>query len=1115
MSAPNAATQAQNRAANPLNSTWVSANAGSGKTRVLTDRVARLLLRDVPPQRVLCLTYTKAAASHMQNQLFNRLGAWSMLPDQALSEQLIALGEDMSRTGPADLRHARTLFARALETPGGLKIQTIHSFCAALLRRFPLEAGVSPLFHEMDEQSARLLRADVLDSLADGAHRVAFDAMAGFLSGDNPDRLLQDILTNRAGFFPARDARAIWAEFGLSPDYDEGAYLAEVWPDWASEVLADLRVALPEGTVTDQKNAAHLARLDLTQPTMAAARALEEMFVFNLKAKNPEQAKHTFPTKAVRNAHPDLFEAVWSLMLRFQDARPHRLALAAAQKTLALHRFAQVFLPAFDRQKQRRGWLDFDDLILKAQDLLSSSSMAQWVLFKLDGGIDHILVDEAQDTSPAQWAVISRLAEEFSTGLSARETQRTLFVVGDEKQSIYSFQGADPDAFGAMRSHFSTRLAQTNAPLMKHDLLFSFRSSSAILRLVDCVFGRADSGFSSQTTHRAFFESLPGRIDLWPFLPRPEAGEKGNWFDPVDTPLPDDPSLELAAQIGDAVKAILERGETLPTTNGRRPVEAGDFLILVQRRSDLFHEIIRALKARNLPVAGADRLKIGGELAVRDLAALLSFMATPEDDLSLAAALRSPLFGLDEGDLFRLAAGRKGFLWESLRTQHDDFPAAFEMANDLLAQADFQRPFELLERVLTHHDGREHLIARLGPEAEDGIDALLGQALQFEQIQPPSLTGFLEWMATDESDIKRQIDSTSNEIRVMTVHGAKGLESPIVILPDTAKRRAPRGPEILRLESGVAVWRSERDNSPADMRAALDARSEKDLAERMRVLYVALTRAESWLIVCGAGDPGKPDESWYNHVSSALEEIGTETVAFNGRAIQRLQALDWAQAGGEPQDRAPAVLPDVPGWAYTPAPRFEKLPQPLSPSDLGGAKIVEGAEDGLNEAAAMVRGSAIHTLLEHLPQADPDQRPALAARLLARLPECEGPDPLAEVMRVLENPTCAALFEGNALTEVPLSAKLNGQPMFGIIDRLLIAPDHVLAVDFKSNAAVPDTIEAIPEGILRQMGAYAAALAQIYPDRRIETAILWTRGVTLMRLPHKVVTDALNRAAIP
>lgn len=1119
MSRPNDATLAQIAAADPTSSTWVSANAGSGKTKVLTDRVARLLLANVPPERILCLTYTKAAAAHMQNKLFERLGGWAMLADADLSGALADLGEPVETLDAKRLSHARTLFARALETPGGLKIQTIHSFCASLLRRFPVEAGVSPQFQEMDERSGKKLRADILEAMADGPARPAFDAMATYLSGDDPDKLTQEIAGKRDLFLPGIPMAEIRAVLGLPPGYDHAAYLAEVLPEWAAEVLGDLIGVLRTGSKTDNDNADILAGLPLTRASISQAETLEKMFVYGAKVKAPFTAKtDRFPTKALREAHPDLIDAVHHLMQLFEAARPRRIALKAADKAEALNLFAKAFLPEYDRLKLAQGWLDFDDLISKARALLTDASMAQWVLFRLDGGIDHILVDEAQDTSPGQWAVIARLAEEFFAGQGARQAGRTLFVVGDEKQSIYSFQGADPAVFGHMRDFFARKLAEANSALNRHELLYSFRSSQAILSLVDMVVqagGMAE--LSVDITHKPFHETLPGRVDLWDFIEKPEVEERGDWFEPVDTPPANDPALMLAGQVADAVKGILQRGDSLITKDGARPVRPGDILILVQRRSDLFHEIIRALKANDLPVAGADRLKIGGELAVRDLTALLAFVNTPEDDLSLAAALRSPLLRLSEGDLYRLAQGRgKKHLWQVLRRKKRRFADALAVLTDLLDQADFLRPYELLERILTRHRGREFLIARLGPEAEDGIDALLAQALQYETMEAPGLTGFLGWMSTDDSDVKRQMDTEAREIRVMTVHGAKGQESPIVILPDTAKRQLPMNNEVLALPGGGAAWKLAADDSPAALQDALEAQKQFSEAERMRVLYVALTRAESWLIVCGAGNRGEDGESWYNLVAAGLDELGTEAVEFQGRIIRRYQPLAWQAADIGAAELPMPEVPDLPDWAFDPAPAASGPGPVLNPSDLGGAHVVAGAAEGQDEAAALRHGSRVHQLLQHLPAVDPGQRAEQAARILAASGDTVDVRDLEmlldEVSPVLDAPDLAHIFGPGTYAEVGITARIREQALDGVIDRLVVTPERVLAIDFKSNAVVPDNPAATPEAFLRQMGAYSAALAQIYPDRVIEAAILWTKTARLMPLNHEILAAALQRA---
>ena len=1119
MNRPNDATLAQISAADPTSSTWVSANAGSGKTRVLTDRVARLLLRKVPPEKILCLTYTKAAAANMQIKLFERLGEWAMLGDQALAARLAGLGESPAKLTPEFLRNARTLFARALETPGGLKIQTIHSFCASLLRRFPLEAGVSPNFQEMDDRSAKKLRAQVLEQIADGPDGSSLEALAGLLGGTSIDDILKEVIQHRDDLAKPLSKTEIWKKFELPDDYDEECWLDEVWPENLFSLIESLRKALSLGTATDNKNADLLAGLDWQARSREKALLLETMFVYGDNTKQPGQPKFDrFPTKKLRTDHPDLINLLHPVMQGFADARQRRLGLEAARAAHALRQFSAPFLCEFERLKQAQGWLDFDDLIMKARDLLSTSSMAQWVLFRLDGGIDHILVDEAQDTSPLQWEVIALLEQEFTAGRSARDVERTIFVVGDEKQSIYSFQGADPAAFDRFREMFQKRLSAIGKALMRQNLLYSFRSSSAILRVVDHVLEDPHSvGLAiEKVTHRTYHNDLPGRVDIWPFIDPPEKPEAGRWDEPLDAPAPSDPTHVLAGQIADAIKALLDAGETLPTTAGTRPLQAGDFIILVQKRSNLFHEIIKALKDRKLPVAGADRLKIGAVLAVKDLVALLSFLSTPEDDLSLACALRSPLFGLTERDLFSLAHERKGYLWPELRNRKADYRQAYEIIDDLLDKVDFLRPYELLERILTHHDGRSNLIARLGSEAEDGIDALLNQAMQYEQMEPPTLTGFLGWVSTDESDIKRQMDSHGNEIRVMTVHGAKGLEAPVVILPDTAQQRDGNHQHLIALDDGFTAWKLPETAAPARMRERILAKKAFAAQERMRLFYVAMTRAENWLIVCGAGTRPKEGTCWYDLAKAASLEAGAAKVDFLGREILRHEPLGWAQGG---TCTSPAEQPRIslPEWAGRKAPQAERPPVMLKPSDLGGDKIIANATQGNDEQAAMLRGSRIHLLLEHLPGVDKAMRKQVATRLLPTSDDAAGIQDidalLAKVGAILDSPDLAFLFASNSLAEVPVTARINDRPLYGIIDRLIVDDERILAIDYKTNVAIPETPEQVPEGILRQMGAYAEALEQIYPGRLVETAILWTEAPLLMMLPRQVVAGALARAA--
>ena len=1093
------ATRRQQDAARPMASTWLSANAGSGKTRVLTDRVARLLLEGVQPQHILCLTYTKAAASEMQNRLFKRLGAWAMLDDAALIEALAELG--LERTpNDDDLREARTLFARAIETPGGLKIQTIHSFCASLLRRFPLEAGVSPQFTEIEDRAADLLRADLVDHMAEGPDAPVLTALARLYSGEDFLKLTREIVGSADRFSDLTLDEALDL-FGQSPGltHDKIAQNAIAPGDW--EMLQELTpILLARGG-----NDAGVGR-SLQKIAAPDASALEHLKAAFLTQAGTPRAR--FPTKDTQKVAAHLLPQLDGLIQRVVEARSATLALEAAERAVILHRFARRFADMYAQAKQRRGWLDFDDLIQKARQLLSNEAVAAWVLYRLDGGIDHILVDEAQDTSPTQWDVIRKLAEEFSSGEGARaDVTRTIFVVGDKKQSIYSFQGADPREFDRMQSEFGSKLGESGQILHSNTLDYSFRSSPAILRLVDTVFANATSAGFGENKHFAFNTDLPGRVDLWPLVPKPEKEPEQDWFDPIDRRHPEHQSRILADAIAGQIKTMIDTGVVIPGADGPRPVQPRDFLILVQRRGGVFADIIRACKEADLPIAGADRLKVGAETAVRDLGALLSFLATPEDSLSLATALRSPLFGWSEQQLFTLSHHRKhDFLWPALREKGDVFPETVSILRDLRDSTDFLRPYDLIERMLTRHGGRKRLLARLGSEAEDGINALLSQALAYERSSVPSLTGFLTWMETDDLEVKRQIDSASNQIRVMTVHGSKGLEAPIVILPECGKRALRNMDDIIEM-NGTPVWKAATAQQPDAMAQRLDEMKDAQREESLRLLYVALTRAEKWLIVSASGELDKNGDDWHQRVEAAMREGGATDLSTPVGEGLRMEHGSWEFDAPQATEQPKADALHLPPLLAQDAPNLPEAAKTLSPSDLGGAKALPG--DGLDEETAKAYGTLVHTLLE-VPQEASDDRMADIAST-SDLPDTLKAEALSEARTVRTMPALAHLFAPDTLAEVAVTAPLQHRRLHGTIDRLIVTDNSALIVDFKSNRVVPDSPQACPDGILMQMGAYAAAVAQIYPDKAIELAVLWTRTGHLMPLTHEIVTQALSR----
>ncbi len=1100
------ATEAQIRASHPTSSTWLSANAGSGKTRVLTDRVARLLLRGVQPQHILCLTYTKAAASEMQNRLFKRLGEWAMKPDADLRTELRMLGEG-DDLGATALLQARRLFARAIETPGGLKIQTIHSFCASLLRRFPLEAQVSPGFTELDDRAARLLQDEIIEEMAQSLAPQIIADLAQIYSNDSFEKLIAEVISNRSQFATKTTLAEIFARFDLDSDATVAGICTQVLLGGEAELLKAIIPLLLTGKVTDSKLAEKLSALDLSELNFGLLAALEGSLLYGKDTKNPFGAKiGGIPTKDLKPALAPYQDRLDALMLRVEAQRAKRIALQSAERTVTLHRFAQVFLPEYEARKAARGWLDFDDLIKRALALLSDESVAAWVLFRLDGGIDHVLVDEAQDTSPDQWKVIELLTAEFTAGDGHKSTERTLFVVGDKKQSIYSFQGADVASLDARQQFFDGKFTAAGKPFLNLPLEYSFRSAQAVLSLVDHTFGsRFPEAMGSKVSHLAIKSTMAGRVDLWPLIETSKDDEDAEWENPVDHTTDSHHNARLAQKVADHIAKILNSGMQIPEGDGARAVHPGDILILVRKRSGIFADLIQACKKLRLPIAGADRLKLAGVLAVKDLSALLSFLATPEDNLSLAAVLRSPLCGWSEDQLFRLSHGRPGYLWEALRA-HSAPMDTMDMLNDLRRQSDFLRPYDLIDRILTRHDGRRKLLLRLGIEAEDGIDALLSQALNYERAEVPSLTGFLGWLDTDNIDVKRQIDAKGQLIRVMTVHGAKGLEAPIVYLPETGGKKKPDDAKIQKLDDGLAVWRASEGENPPVTQQAIMAKKLKGDQETYRLLYVAMTRAKNWLIVGGAGKA--TDDSWYGLIASGMTAAGALSTPDGGMSYitgewpapiktpQHMQILDMA----------------LPEWANTYVGTVARPLPPLSPSNLGGEKVLIGDAVGDTPQDAKLRGTAVHALLETLPNYARERWPELATQLVPEPVTLD--DVYPEAVALLDNPALQFIFGTDALCEVDITAEIFGRRIYGSIDRLLILPDRVLAIDFKTNLVVPTLQSEVPEGLLRQMGSYEAALTQTYPNKHVEVAILWTRTGTLMSLDRDIVRDALARAPI-
>jgi ATP-dependent helicase/nuclease subunit A len=1143
---PMAATQgAQVRASDPKASVFVAANAGSGKTSTLVRRVARLLLQGARPEAVLCVTYTKAAAAEMQRRLFQELGAWAVMEDGPLREKLADLDEPKQ-----PLSNARALFARALETPGGIKITTIHAFCEKLLKRFPLEAGVSPGFTVLDDAASRIVSANARETLALAALERPETAVGGaynYFSLELDYGRFQDMF---GAFESERRAIRAYADACEAG----GGYVLDIWdrcgfddetfaPTIEAEALAATRwgqwrraaEALVAGSPGSDRPCGEAMLRAIEAPSFAAVWA-----IFSTKEGKP---RDRMATKRVDPwAQGWLQDEQTRLVAVNERCKAARIAEASAHAiSLAL-----AYASLYDAAKATLRALDFGDLIERSHELLTRRADAAWVLYKLDGGLDHLLLDEAQDTAPDQWDILRAITAEFFTDQGAGAKTRTAFIVGDEKQSIFSFQGAAPERLAAEARELGAAVTGAGRDFRQVQLLESWRSAPEILNFVDAAFaspaaaaGLKPAGALAFPISHLATRPGGGTVDLWPLEVTEAADDPDPWA-PVDATPPESANKKLARRIAAQVVAMVRRGETVfdRRSGQRRPMGHGDILILVRRRNALFHEIIRSLKTANVAVGGADRLLLSEHIAFQDLLALGRFARFPEDDLTLAALLRSPFCDVVEDSLYDLAQPRYGPLWSALKARADERPAWGEALRFLgwaRTVAEARAPFDFYARVLARLDERgvsikQRFLTRLGREAEDAIDAFQAEALAAERRGVIELERFVAEMAASEIEVKREQEESDRpgegEVRVMTAHGAKGLEAPVVILPDTTTRATPQGTALLSAENGGFLW-APRKVEDCDASAA--ARAARDLAtehESLRLLYVALTRARDRLIVCGVETQAHMSRgSWREAVEAGFE---TDAIRATARFVALEDGFSVLRFGEDPPCALKAAQHELalgsslPGWALRLAPAEPAAARYAAPSQLG-EEARAPAPSPLARTLGLGRyrrGEIIHRLLQLLPDVAPAERVAAATRLLARELDLT-PDQRAEMaaaaLAVLADPRFADVFGPHSRAEIALAGSSPrlppGMAISGRVDRLLVEDTRVLVADFKTNRPAPATIEAADPAYVRQMAVYWAVLAEIFPGRAIEAALIWTDGPKLMPVPENLMRRALAEMA--
>ena len=1110
---------AQAAASDPDAHVWLSASAGTGKTQVLAARVYRLLLRGVDPAAILCLTFTKAGAAEMAHRIGGRLAAWVRMPALELAKDLDALGESPQ---PALLDRARTLFAAVLDSPGGgVRIQTIHGFCQSLLAAFPVEAGLTPGFRPLEaREEAALAREALAGMLADAeAHgREGGIAAVGRLSMRLGEGGAEGFLMECARALRGLDALpsgiAPWLRRALDlPAGDIAEAVVGGCDALDHDAIARLAAANRTwGTATGVGHAATLTRWLAAAPAERAATLADLAGVVRTGKGEPRKtSRKLVDAEAEYEALAAALGQECAALLSLVERGAYADLLADALEV------GRDYARAYADAKRRVGAVDFDDLIATTVALLKRPGVGEWVRYKLDQATEHVLIDEAQDTNVAQWTIVRALADEFfvGRGIHAPRT-RTLFTVGDHKQAIFGFQGTDPINFTAAEAYFGKRAreavgeadwpeSERGLPMLPLSLTQSFRSTAPVLAFVDAAvaaIGEPGLGIAAAIERHASQVRGPGSVMLWPPVSAGGSEEDEEaWVD--------DAVRELAGRIAGTLRRWLDEGRMLGSKG--RAMRPEDVMILVKRRGDLASLIVARLYAEGVPVAGVDRLRLNAPLAVQDLLAAIRFVLQPGDDLSLAALLVSPLIGWTQDELMAAAPRASGTLWRHL----SETQAAERLAplRAMLARADFATPYRFLEDVLSGPlDGRRKLIRRLGAEARDPIEELLNAALDFETATTPSLQRFLDWFDRGDVDIVRDAAAPLDAVRVMTAHGAKGLQAPVVILADATvdPTQAPRS--ILRWKpdadaEAIPVIRPRASERGGPLDAVVAAAEARELAEHWRLFYVAATRAEEQLVIAGALGPRAqgvpPEASWYAAADRAFAALGVaagegERVFVGTEPTTPVRAT--AARTAVPPPAAPA-----PDWARLPAPAEARPSRPLAPSSLGADAVAEPPPTAAMRAAAE-RGRLHHALFERLPAVPPPERAAAAERWLAHAGGVADPVErtaiAAGVCAILDDPRFAELFAPGVLAEAPLTAVVaDGVVVSGTVDRLLVAPDRVRIVDFKTGQQVPAGAEAVPRYHLRQMAAYVAALGVIFPGRTIEAALLYTAGPSLIALP--------------
>lgn len=1044
----------QLRASDPTLSTWVSASAGTGKTKILTDRVLRLLLQNVPFNKILCLTFTNAAANEMQERIIAQLEKWSHSSQENLIDSLQnTLGRKPTKD---ELIKASSLFELYLKTQDQINIYTIHSFCQKILKKFPLEAGISPHFKIIDEFKVNKIIRDikrqifnlpeiqhVINFLIENFHELTIDGIFNEIIS-----IKTKILTKKLNSLSVESNTEL---SGLECINN----LAKHDPNISIDVISN----------SDIKNliinslGADLASLDI------------KPFFLTLSGEK----KKRIVTKKIAYLSSDLYEELEKIQDQIYQLDQIKKTENLLSNSRLFEILAEKLILEFESYKNKNAFLDYDDLILHTQSLLTNSKAKEWVLYKLDGGIEHLLVDEAQDTSNNQWLIIEALAQEFYSGESGNNKSRTIFVVGDEKQSIFSFQGADTSTFSYMNKFLNDKLKEGKKAFETIDLNTSYRSTKEILTCVHYVFNKiarkSPEDFKAKLPEMVPYRNAHnGLVQLWPLCSN-EGDDVDDKFWPIcPENIQNNSKVILAKKIANYVKEQISSGRILPSTNNK--ISAQDFMILFRSRDDFTDEVIKALKEAKIDITGLDRISLADDLAVADLIAIAKFVLNPENDLNLATLIKSPILGLSEQELYKLvivAKDNKLSLWEYVKLT-DKYSLIKDKLEEFLALYRFFPLNNFFPYITDVMDYRNIM-----NKNDEAINEFLKLSNDYFLEYGNSLQNFIYWILKNPITVKRDTES-SNKLRIMTVHGSKGLQAPIVILCDTTKLPT-MSDRFIWDENDQLLSAKSSSYIPAFYEAIKAKEQHKAYQEYLRLLYVGMTRAEDHLVICGyQGNSKIPENCWYELIRESLQEIGSldrdgkitygdNSLACSNQNLPiRLVENKKAELG--------ITNPPTP-WKISKTVR-------LSYTNIE-------TEASYRNADLLEYGLVFHKILEEAVR-NKNLTNITYHPLITTLDSTLQKRIKTSMEKIVINEEFKELLKYDLKTEVSFGYKTDSEIKIGRVDLLIIQKERIIIIDYKSGKS---NKELIPDTYIKQLRFYKQAFREIYPDKIIDCKIIW------------------------